>query len=174
MKYAVGVVLLGLCVGCARPQWPEPPAVDQAEYQRQYQSWLGEQQNTARESSIIVGIWSLSEGETAFGSDRALPIVLPHLDLLTTSQGGLTSEARDAVTAEGRYVALPPRSRIWCSNGVRHTPDAHGPTNWRSHPRKTRQRACQMPHIRATCSVRTRSRDRLVPERSRDAIRHCS
>jgi uncharacterized protein (DUF1684 family) len=77
MKYAVGVVLLGLCVGCARPQWPEPPAVDQAEYQRQYQSWLGEQQNTARESSIIVGIWSLSEGETAFGSDRALPIVLP-------------------------------------------------------------------------------------------------
>ena len=77
MKYVIGMVLVCLGVGCTRPQWPEPPAVDQAAYQRQYQSWLGEQQDTARESSIIVGIWSLPEGETAFGSDRTLPIVLP-------------------------------------------------------------------------------------------------
>jgi len=77
MKYAFGVMLLSLCVGCARQQWPEPPAVDQAQYQKQYETWLEEQQNTARESSIIVGIWPLPEGETAFGSDRSLPIVLP-------------------------------------------------------------------------------------------------
>jgi uncharacterized protein (DUF1684 family) len=77
MKYAFGVMLLGLCVGCARQQWPEPPAVDQAQYQRRYETWLAEQQDTARESSIIVGIWPLPEGETAFGSDRSLPIVLP-------------------------------------------------------------------------------------------------
>ena len=77
MKYAFGVMLLGLCVGCARQQWPEPPAVDQAQYQKRYETWLGEQQNTARESSIIVGIWPLPEGETAFGSDRSLPIALP-------------------------------------------------------------------------------------------------
>src|SRR5688572_16245779 len=77
MKYAFGVMLLGLCVGCARREWPEPPAVDQAQYQEQYETWLGEQQNVARESSIIVGIWPLEEGESAFGSDKSLPIVLP-------------------------------------------------------------------------------------------------
>src|SRR5215204_1057299 len=77
MKYVFGVMLLGVCMGCARQQWPEPPAVDQAEYQKRYATWLSEQQDVARESSIIVGIWPLPEGETAFGSDRSLPIVLP-------------------------------------------------------------------------------------------------
>jgi uncharacterized protein (DUF1684 family) len=77
MKHAVGVIVICVSIGCSRQQWPEPPAVDQAEYQQRYATWLGEQQDTARESSIIVGIWPLSEGETAFGSDRSLPIVLP-------------------------------------------------------------------------------------------------
>jgi uncharacterized protein len=77
MKRAVGVIVICVSIGCSRQQWPEPPAVDQAEYQQRYATWLGEQQDTARESSIIVGIWPLSEGETAFGSDRSLPIVLP-------------------------------------------------------------------------------------------------
>jgi hypothetical protein len=77
MKYAIGVMLVGLCVGCARQRWPEPPAVDRAQYQKQYQSWLDEQQQTARESSTIVGIWPLDDGETPFGSDKSLPIVLP-------------------------------------------------------------------------------------------------
>jgi uncharacterized protein len=77
MKYAFGVMVLCLCVGCSRQQWPEPPAVDQTQYQKQYEEWLGEQQNTARESSIIVGIWPLQDGQTAFGSDTSLPIVLP-------------------------------------------------------------------------------------------------
>jgi uncharacterized protein len=77
MKHAIGVIVICVSIGCSRQQWPEPPAVDQAEYQRQYQTWVGEQQDVARESSIIVGIWPLLEGETAFGSDRSLPIVLP-------------------------------------------------------------------------------------------------
>jgi uncharacterized protein (DUF1684 family) len=77
MNYATGVMLTCLCVGCSRQQWPEPPAVDRAQYQQQYQTWLDEQQNTARDSSIIVGIWLLQDGETTFGSDKALPIALP-------------------------------------------------------------------------------------------------
>src|SRR5262245_10901458 len=76
MKYAIGVMLVCVCIGCNRQQWPAPPAVDQAQYQKQYQTWLDEAQNTARESSKIVGICPLEEGETAFGSDRSLPIVL--------------------------------------------------------------------------------------------------
>jgi uncharacterized protein len=77
MKYVIGAMLACLCVSCSNEQWPAPPAVDQAQYQKQYQTWLDEQQNTARESSKIVGIWSIADGETPFGSDTSLPIVLP-------------------------------------------------------------------------------------------------
>jgi uncharacterized protein (DUF1684 family) len=77
MKYVIGLVLVCLGAGCDRQQWPEPPAVDQAQYQKQYDTWLDDQQNTARESSIVVGIWPLEDGETPFGSDASLPIVLP-------------------------------------------------------------------------------------------------
>lgn len=77
MKYMFCVMLLCLCAGCSRQQWPEPPAVEQAQYEKRYEEWLGAQQRTARESSIIVGIWPLAEGDTAFGSETSLPIVLP-------------------------------------------------------------------------------------------------
>jgi hypothetical protein len=77
MKYAMGAMLVGLCIGCTSRPWPEPPAIDQAQYQKQYQTWLDERDVTARESSSIVGIWPLEEGETPFGSDASLPIVLP-------------------------------------------------------------------------------------------------
>jgi uncharacterized protein (DUF1684 family) len=95
MKYAFGVLLFGLCVGCARQEWPEPPAVDQAQYQKQYETWLGEQQNVARESSIIVGIWPLEEGETAFGSDQSLPIVLP---ASVPARAGVFRRGRETLT----------------------------------------------------------------------------
>ncbi len=95
MKYAFGVMLLCLCVGCSRQQWPEPPAVDQVQYQKQYDEWLGAQQNTARESSIIVGIWPLQDGETAFGSDTSLPIVLP---ASAPGRAGLFRRSGDTVT----------------------------------------------------------------------------
>ena len=77
MKYAIGVMLVCLCAGCGQQKWPEPPVVDQAQYQKDYQAWLDGQQETARASSIIVGIWPLQDGETAFGSDGSLPIPLP-------------------------------------------------------------------------------------------------
>lgn len=71
------VALVCASVGCSRPQWPAPPAIDQAQYEQQYKQWLDEQQFAARESSIIVGIWPLEDGDTPFGSDLSLPVVLP-------------------------------------------------------------------------------------------------
>lgn len=96
MKYAVGVILVCLSVGCGRQQWPEPPAVDHAQYQKQYQAWLDEQQNGARESSKIVGIWPLVDGETPFGSDTSLPIVLPAS--ASPSRAGVLRRAGEKVT----------------------------------------------------------------------------
>ena len=77
MKHLVCVALVCLCVGCGRQQWPEPPGIDQAQYDKQYKEWFDGQQHAARESTKEVGIWPLQEGETAFGSDAALPIALP-------------------------------------------------------------------------------------------------
>ena len=71
---ASGVLAVALA-GCAGEKWPEPPPVDQAQYQKNYQTWLDEQQETARASTKEVGIWPLQEGETPFGSDASLPIV---------------------------------------------------------------------------------------------------
>ena len=77
MKRLVCAALVGVSVGCSGQRWPEPPAIDPAQYQKNYAEWLEAQQDTARDSSIIVGIWPLENGETPFGSDRSLPIVLP-------------------------------------------------------------------------------------------------
>ena len=77
IRLAVCGVLAVALAGCAGEKWPEPPPVDQSRYQKDYQDWLDQQQNTAREASKEVGIWPLQEGETPFGSDASLPIVLP-------------------------------------------------------------------------------------------------
>lgn len=77
IRLVVSGVLAVALAGCAGETWPEPPPVDQAQYQKDYQGWLDQQQNTAREATKEVGIWPLQEGETPFGSDPSLPIVLP-------------------------------------------------------------------------------------------------
>jgi uncharacterized protein (DUF1684 family) len=63
-------------VACGRA-WPEPPAIDHADYAAAYGEWRDRQRETAVEAVEILGVWDLAEGETAFGSDSSLPIVLP-------------------------------------------------------------------------------------------------
>jgi uncharacterized protein (DUF1684 family) len=71
------VVALTLALhGCAE-RWPDPPAIDQAEYAKAHQSWRDEQRSQLSSILQITGIWPLADGETAFGADRGLPIVLP-------------------------------------------------------------------------------------------------
>jgi uncharacterized protein (DUF1684 family) len=96
MKYAIGVTLLCLGVGCSRQEWPDPPPVDQAQYQKDYQTWLDHQQETARDSSSIVGIWPVGEGETPFGSDTSLPIVLPAS--VSPTRAGVFRRAGEKIT----------------------------------------------------------------------------
>ena len=56
------VVLAGLA-GCTKA-WPDPPPVDQAQYQKDYEKWRAGQQETARDASKLLGIWSLKNGDT--------------------------------------------------------------------------------------------------------------
>ena len=96
IRLAVSGVLAVALAGCASEKWPEPPAVDQAQYQKNYQTWLDEQQETARASTKEVGIWPLQEGETPFGSDASLPIVLPAG--VVPTRAGVFSRKGDTVT----------------------------------------------------------------------------
>jgi uncharacterized protein (DUF1684 family) len=72
------VALLACAVAaCSRDEWPAPPAVDAAQYQKDHQTWRDEQRAGLSSVLPITGIWSLAEGDTAFGADPALPIALP-------------------------------------------------------------------------------------------------
>jgi uncharacterized protein len=74
-----GIAILSFMVlaACAGDRWPEPPGVDTATYQAEHQAWRDEQRAGLSSVLPIIGIWPLLDGETAFGSDRGLPIVLP-------------------------------------------------------------------------------------------------
>jgi hypothetical protein len=61
--------------GCS--SWPQPPAVEQSKYEADHRAWRDAQQGLLSDILPIVGIWPVEQGETAFGSDPALPIVLP-------------------------------------------------------------------------------------------------
>jgi len=74
---AVGVVLAVVLIGCAGDRWPDPPPLDRASYEAQYQQWLEQRRAVAAAAARLIGVWPLPEGETSFGSDATLPIVLP-------------------------------------------------------------------------------------------------
>lgn len=74
---AVGVVLAVVLIGCAGDRWPDPPPLDRASYEARYQQWLEQRRGVAAEAARLIGVWPLPEGETSFGSDATLPIVLP-------------------------------------------------------------------------------------------------
>jgi len=72
-----GFVIAVLVAACGSERWPSPPAVEQAKYEADYRAWRETQQGLISDVLSIVGVWPLEQGETAFGSDETLPIVLP-------------------------------------------------------------------------------------------------
>jgi uncharacterized protein (DUF1684 family) len=77
LSWSVAVVLAAVLAGCAGERWPDPPAVDAATYQKDHLAWQDEQRAGLSYVLPITGIWPLPDGETAFGSQSGLPIVLP-------------------------------------------------------------------------------------------------
>jgi uncharacterized protein (DUF1684 family) len=78
IRRIAGALIAGVvATACSDEAWPDPPPVDSAKYEEDYSAWRNDRQQTAEWAVRIVGIWPLPEGESAFGADRALPIVLP-------------------------------------------------------------------------------------------------
>ena len=75
-------LLLGalLLLGCQEVEWPAPPPVVAAEFEADHEEWRSnrrDRQVTPPSGPVLwIGLWELSQGETEFGSDPSLPIVL--------------------------------------------------------------------------------------------------
>ena len=99
-----------LAAGCGRATWPEPPALEQTKYEADHRAWREAQQGLAGDVLSIVGVWPLPEGETAFGTDAALPIVLP----LSGGPGRLGMFRRDGATVT---IVPAPDAAVRLSDG---------------------------------------------------------
>jgi uncharacterized protein len=105
-----GLTPLLLLAACGRDSWPQPPAVDAATYQKEYTAWHDEQQHVG-DIIAIVGIWRLPEGETPFGSDKSLPIVLP--TSAAPDRAGVFQRQGDVVT-----IVPTPQSSVHLADGT--------------------------------------------------------
>jgi uncharacterized protein (DUF1684 family) len=81
IRVVSAVVLTGVVIGCAGERWPDPPAVESSAYEAEHDAWRDEQRGMLAGVLPIVGIWPLPDGETAFGAEASLPIVLPSTDV---------------------------------------------------------------------------------------------
>src|SRR6185503_3146490 len=96
-RAAHAALVFAICAaGCARDEWPAPPPVDEAKYRQEYAEFKKSQQETAQYALPIVGTWRLPEGDTPFGSNPDLPIVLPAK--ASAAHAGVFRRTGDAVT----------------------------------------------------------------------------
>lgn len=81
LSHAVTVMAMVLGVGCTAAPWPDPPPLDPAVFLVEHQTWRAQRQSQLQDSAHSfthwVGLWPLREGGTPFGTDSALPLVLP-------------------------------------------------------------------------------------------------
>jgi hypothetical protein len=106
------ILLVSVCAlaACGRGSWPDPPRIDAAAYQKEYDAWLGDQQHVG-DILAIVGIWPLPEGDTPFGSDKTLPVVLPAT--AAPDRAGVFQRKGNEVT-----IVPTPRSTVHLEDGT--------------------------------------------------------
>ena len=71
-----GVLLISGC----ESEWPSPPLVAAADFEADHEEWRSARRDrlvTPPSGPVLwIGLWELPQGETEFGSDPAVPIVL--------------------------------------------------------------------------------------------------
>ena len=134
-------ILAAVVLGCGRDPWPNPPAVEKSKYEADYRAWRETQQGLASDVLSIVGIWPLHEGETPFGSDGTLPIVLPLSG--PSGRAGVFRREGPAITVvpeqgsalrlpDGRPVkeSIPVVDDIWIDSLLLNVADAGDDRRW--------------------------------------------
>jgi uncharacterized protein len=72
---------IALYSACAGEPPRAPPAISPAEYQQETEAWRAQRMTALSNGLRLLGIWELPEGDTPFGGDSTLPIVLPRDDV---------------------------------------------------------------------------------------------
>jgi uncharacterized protein (DUF1684 family) len=97
------LALTAMISACASKPWPSPPPVDRAAFLTEHATWRSERLQSLHNNWVgLAGLWLLSEGPTAFGTDSSLPIVVPGPDRPRTLGTFLR---------RGRTVRLQPTGR---------------------------------------------------------------
>ena len=77
-------VVAASVVACEGATWPSPPPITAETHLAEVSEWRqGRRDGLVRPPSgplLWIGLWELAQGETRFGSDPDLPIVLPAVD----------------------------------------------------------------------------------------------
>lgn len=124
------VIFLGLGA-CVDREWPAPPPVDLDVFQAEHEEWRmnrQERQTTPPGGPVLwIGLWDLPQGESAFGSDPTLPIVLPAEDAPlhagTLRRSGQVVELEPASGAPvARYEGEPVTEPTVLANDRQHEP----------------------------------------------------
>ena len=67
--------------GCVERPWPDPPAIEEAQFHAEQQTWRAGREGLLRDSAHSFTHWvelhPLAEGGTPLGTDSALAVVLP-------------------------------------------------------------------------------------------------
>jgi uncharacterized protein (DUF1684 family) len=137
----VTLIVVALALGCTREPWPNPPAVAKANYEADHRAWREDQRGLLSDVLSIVGVWPLPDGDTAFGSDAALPIVLPMSG--AAARAGVFRREGKTVTiipapgaplrlADGRPVseAMLLTTEIWLDSLLLYVADAGDERRW--------------------------------------------
>ena len=98
---------------CAGERWPDPPAIDPAAYQAEYEGWRRSRQEALEDAVQIVGLWPIADSELSFGADPGLSIVLPAAS--APPRAGVFRREGDTVTvvpAAGSPLRLADGARI--------------------------------------------------------------
>lgn len=135
------LVIGALIAACGSERWPSPPAVEQTKYQADYRAWREAQQGLISDVLSIVGVWPLEQGETPFGSDATLPIVLPLRGApnqagVLRRDGAMISVVPSADSAlrlaDGRPVreAMTLEQDVWIDSLLLYVSDAGDDRRW--------------------------------------------
>jgi uncharacterized protein len=135
------IVIAALIAACGSERWPSPPVVEQSKYQADYRAWRESQQALVSDVLSIVGVWPLEQGETPFGSDATLPIVLPLSGApiragVFRRDGAMVSVVPSADSAlrlaDGRPVrdAMTLEQEVWVDSLLLYVSDAGDDRRW--------------------------------------------
>ena len=76
LRCSTAASLVAISTACAGGEWREPPPIAAAAYEQEMHDWRAERRAVLEYAVKLVGVWPLDQGDTPFGADSSVPVVL--------------------------------------------------------------------------------------------------